>query len=162
MLDGPPIPRPCVARFDFTPCSQIVMDGVESDDMFRVVRGIVRVEKGDARTPIGQGAVVNQLRAGQVFGEMSFMDKTMPCANCIADTDDVEVRRRVGRACLRACACVRLRACACARLRARVLARHPQARRRHGLRLSCACCAARESLEGHAGRPPGGGPRPGA
>jgi len=71
----------------------IVMDGVESDDMFRVVRGIVRVEKGDARTPVGQGAVVNQLRAGQTFGEMSFLDKTMPCANCIADTDDVELEK---------------------------------------------------------------------
>jgi len=71
----------------------ILTDGVRSDDMFKVVTGRVRVEKGDSTTPVGSGAVVNQLSEGQTFGEMSFLDSTTPCANCIADSDDVELVR---------------------------------------------------------------------
>ena len=59
--------------------------------IFRVVKGMVRVEKGDSKTTVGQGAVVNRLAPGQLFGEMSFLDGTTPCANCIADSDDVEL-----------------------------------------------------------------------
>ena len=39
--------------------SLIVSDGVHSEDMYRVVSGRVRVEKGDSKTnAVGQGAVV--------------------------------------------------------------------------------------------------------
>jgi len=71
----------------------IVSDGVQQNAVFRVIKGRVRVEKGDAKTTVGQGAVVNRLCAGQLFGEMSFLDSTMPCANCIADSDDVVLLR---------------------------------------------------------------------
>lgn len=71
----------------------ILSDGKVSDNMYRIISGRVRVEKGDAHTPVGQGAVVNQLKEGQTFGEMSFLDSQVPCANCIADSDDVELMR---------------------------------------------------------------------
>ena len=61
------------------------------DAVFRVIKGRVRVEKGDSKTTVGQGAVVNRLAAGQLFGEMSFLDSSSACANCIADSDDCEL-----------------------------------------------------------------------
>ena len=68
-----------------------------------VVSGSVRVEKGPrADLP---AAVVNVLEEGHTFGEMSFMDNTVPCASCIADTDNVKVRAARFRA-----LCVRLAA----------------------------------------------------
>ena len=70
---------------------QIVTDGLKQDCIFRVISGRVRVEKGDLKTAVGQGAVVNRLAAGQLFGEMSFLDATLPCATCVADSDDVEL-----------------------------------------------------------------------
>ena len=62
-------------------------DGDSTEDIYRVLAGRVRVEKGDHKTPVGQGAVVNRITAGQTFGEMSFLDTTATCANCIADTE---------------------------------------------------------------------------
>lgn len=72
---------------------QILSDGTSNEYMFRIASGRVRVEKGDSSTPVGQGAVVNQLQEMQTFGEMSFLDRNASCANCIADSDDVEVFR---------------------------------------------------------------------
>lgn len=64
-----------------------------SDYVYKVAHGRVRVEKGDSRTVVSQGAVVNQLTDGMTFGEMSFFDDTRPCANCIADSEEVELLR---------------------------------------------------------------------
>ena len=75
---------PCPAR------AQIVADGVQSEDMYMVVSGSVRVEKASrGELP---AAVVNVLEEGHTFGEMSFLDNAVPCASCIADTDNVKVR----------------------------------------------------------------------
>lgn len=71
----------------------IMQDGKMTDDIFRIKVGQVRVEKGDRQTIAGQGAVVNHLGASQTFGEMSFLDSTVPCANCIADSDEVTLLR---------------------------------------------------------------------
>ena len=73
--------------------AQIVSDGVSDDFVYRINSGRVRVEKGDRFTPVGQGAVVNNLTAGQTFGEMSFLDTTISCANCVADADGTELMR---------------------------------------------------------------------
>ena len=73
---------------------QIVADGVKTEDMFRVVSGSVRVEKGNEKVAVGEGAVLNSLGSGHTFGEMSFLDGSLPCANCIAEGDGVEVRCR--------------------------------------------------------------------
>ena len=78
---------------------QIVVDGLEAKHVYRVEKGRVRVEKGDRLTPVGQGAVVNQIQEGQTFGEMSFLDDSTACANCIADADEVllcRVSKRAG------------------------------------------------------------------
>ena len=62
--------------------------------MYKVVRGQVRVEKGnETAQEVGQGAVLNSLGPGQTFGEMSFLDGSLPCANCIAEGDDVQVMK---------------------------------------------------------------------
>ena len=71
----------------------IVADGVKHDDMYKVVRGQVRVEKGNKSAQVGHGAVLNSLGSGQTFGEMSFLDGSLPCANCIAEGDDVQVMK---------------------------------------------------------------------
>ena len=63
-----------------------------SQDMFLIMQGRVRVEKGDKATPVGEGAVLNQLEPGTTFGEMSFLTAQETCAHCIAETDAVEVR----------------------------------------------------------------------
>ena len=55
-----------------------------------VVSGSVRVEKGPRAGQ--EAAVVNVLEEGHTFGEMSFLDNAVPCASCIADTDNVKVR----------------------------------------------------------------------
>ena len=68
-------------------------DGVKHDDMYKVVRGQVRVEKGNETAQVGHGAVLNSLGSGQTFGEMSFLDGSLPCANCIAEGDDVQVMK---------------------------------------------------------------------
>lgn len=60
--------------------------------MYRVMSGHVRVEKGNDSTKVGQGAVLNSLGSGHTFGEMSFLDGSLPCANCIAEEDEVQVR----------------------------------------------------------------------
>ena len=60
--------------------------------MYRVMSGHVRVEKGNDSTKVGQGAVLNSLGSGHTFGEMSFLDGSLPCANCIAEEDSVQVR----------------------------------------------------------------------
>ena len=60
--------------------------------MYRVMAGHVRVEKGNESTKVGQGAVLNSLGSGHTFGEMSFLDGSLPCANCIAEEDAVQVR----------------------------------------------------------------------
>ena len=73
---------------------QIVADGVKTEDMFRAVSGSVRVEKGNEKVAVGEGAVLNSLGSGHTFGEMSFLDGSLPCANCIAEGDGVEVRCR--------------------------------------------------------------------
>ena len=56
----------------------IVLDGTENEFIYRIVSGCVRVEKSDSRTKVGEGAVVNQLSAPQLFGEMSFLDSQLP------------------------------------------------------------------------------------
>ena len=62
--------------------------------MYKVVRGQVRVEKGnETAQEVGQGAVLNSLGPGQTFGEMSFLDGSLPCANCIAEGHDVQVMK---------------------------------------------------------------------
>jgi len=71
----------------------IVADGVKNDNMYRVVSGQVRVEKGNDIAQVGQGAVLNSLGSGHTFGEMSFLDGSLPCANCIAEGDDVQVMK---------------------------------------------------------------------
>ena len=73
--------------------SQIVTDGRPQEHVYKVVSGKVRVEKGDSTTPVGQGAVVNQIGEMQTFGEMSFLDSRLPCANCIADSEEVDLLR---------------------------------------------------------------------
>ena len=50
--------------------SVIVRDGVATDDLYRVLDGRVRVEKGDETHTAGQGAVLNLLDSGNTFGEM--------------------------------------------------------------------------------------------
>lgn len=85
-----PRPLPLAPR-PSPPLAQIVSDGEATEDIYRVLAGRVRVEKGDYRTPVGQGAVVNRIQEGQTFGEMSFLDTTATCANCIADTDEVHL-----------------------------------------------------------------------
>ena len=49
----------------------------------------VRVEKGDETHTAGQNAVLNLLDSGNTFGEMSFLDGSLPCANCIAEPEPV-------------------------------------------------------------------------
>ena len=71
--------------------SVIVRDGVATDDLYRVLDGRVRVEKGDETHTAGQGAVLNLLDSGNTFGEMSFLDGSLPCANCIAESEPVTV-----------------------------------------------------------------------
>lgn len=71
----------------------IVADGVSTDAMYRVMSGHVRVEKGNDSTKVGQGAVLNSLGSGHTFGEMSFLDGSLPCANCIAEEDSVQVMK---------------------------------------------------------------------
>jgi len=71
-------------------------DGEEHEYMYRLVRGSVRVEKGDARLSASRTAVVNHLVAGTTFGEMSFLDGAQACATCIADSDDVQVGDLLG------------------------------------------------------------------
>ena len=86
----------CAQCSDTTPFgrrAQIVADGVKHDDMYKVVRGQVRVEKGNESAQVGHGAVLNSLGSGQTFGEMSFLDGSLPCANCIAEGDDVQVMK---------------------------------------------------------------------
>ena len=61
--------------------------------MYRVLTGHVRVEKGNNSTKVGQGAVLNSLGTGHTFGEMSFLDGSLPCANCIAEEEEVQVLR---------------------------------------------------------------------
>ena len=73
------------------PPSQILQDGVVSQDMYLIMKGRVRVEKGDKTTPVGEGAVLNQLEPGTTFGEMSFLTAQDTCAHCIAESDVVEV-----------------------------------------------------------------------
>ena len=36
--------------------------------------------------------MLNSLGSGHTFGEMSFLDGSLPCANCIAEEDAVQVR----------------------------------------------------------------------
>ena len=80
---------------------QILVDGVKSEHIYRVIQGIVRVEKvdrraGSERNLPAAGAIVNKLEAGHTFGEMSFLDdEEVPCATCLADSADVQVRRCV-------------------------------------------------------------------
>jgi len=76
----------------FSKDAVVVADGQQQHAVFRVAKGNIRVEKGDSKTTVGQGAVVNRLTAGQLFGEMSFLDSSIPCANCIADSD-LELQR---------------------------------------------------------------------
>ena len=61
--------------------------------MYRVVSGSVRVEKGNDKVKVGEGAVLNSLGSGHTFGEMSFLDGSLPCANCIAESAEVQVRQ---------------------------------------------------------------------
>jgi len=75
----------------------ILVDGVRSEHIYRVIQGTVRVEKVDRRSesgnrPAAAGAIVNKLEAGHTFGEMSFLDdQEVPCATCLADSTDVQV-----------------------------------------------------------------------
>ena len=45
----------------FFPFLQVVSDGADSQYIYRVLTGRVRVEKGDAKTSVGQGAVLHRL-----------------------------------------------------------------------------------------------------
>lgn len=71
---------------------QIVQDGAVTKEMFLITKGTVRIEKGDNATPVGEGAVLNQLGPGTTIGEMSFLTSQATCAHCIAESEVVEVR----------------------------------------------------------------------
>lgn len=77
---------PRLRRMRFAPSEVILAEGEQRRALFLLRSGEVRVE----RSHMGFNVEVSRLRAGEIFGEMSFVEEYGASASVIAD-GDVEV-----------------------------------------------------------------------
>ncbi len=75
----------------YTKGDEIVRQGALQGTMFVIVSGDVKVERHSEDGDRGERVVVDRLGPGQVFGEMSFLDRE-PCSATVIAESDVEVR----------------------------------------------------------------------
>jgi len=82
----------CGSRQEFQDGETILRAGMQNDAVFFVADGEVRVLRHDGDEPV----MLARLAAGSLFGEMSFLDKTIVSADIVAE-GRVEVFRVEGR-----------------------------------------------------------------
>src|SRR5262245_60792387 len=65
------------------PGDRVLSEGERREAIFLIRRGVARVE----RDHLGYGVPFARLEAGEIFGEMSFVDQSPVSASVVADTE---------------------------------------------------------------------------
>jgi CRP-like cAMP-binding protein len=74
------------ASLKFNDGQVVLGQATTSKGIYIIAEGRVRIENGDVHAPTPKGAVVlARLEAGEVFGEMSFLEDTGASADVVAD-----------------------------------------------------------------------------